>query len=302
MRKIFFLILLSPVLVWSQKTAFFETTFHFVDAKGNRDSIIAGWDNDANHEYNPDFGEVALTSPFDNIFEVRAAHFWDYSPDNEVTLSKKIIGGVDLSDSLINEFQCIPQGEIILFFIHAKNFPINISWNPEAFRSKCMIRSFLSEHLIPNFSPEWTNSVELVEQTICLGDDSELLYNHRYLYKSPDFVPVLLSEEIEGIGLDSIWGIAIYIGPQIVGVSTPCNHLFVSSVSELDGSMLNIYPNPTSGLIRLDTDKMIKYQLFDINGKMLLYDEGWDIDISGQPPGIYFLKPENHQAVKIVKQ
>ncbi|GAB4497385.1 MAG: hypothetical protein OHK0019_30910 [Saprospiraceae bacterium] len=59
----------------------FEMLIYFEDAIGNKDTVIVGYDPDANtYDVNPQFGEVWLDTPFDSVFEVRVSHSdeWPY--------------------------------------------------------------------------------------------------------------------------------------------------------------------------------------------------------------------------------
>jgi hypothetical protein len=64
-------------LIWFSgfcQTPMYQADFYFQDAIGNRDTITIGYDTTANGEYNPQFGEINLSQPFDSVFEVRATH------------------------------------------------------------------------------------------------------------------------------------------------------------------------------------------------------------------------------------
>ena len=60
-----------PFCLYGQQAAFFETTIYFEDAVGNIDSVVVGMDEEANFEYNPQFGEADIEAPWDSVFEVR---------------------------------------------------------------------------------------------------------------------------------------------------------------------------------------------------------------------------------------
>ncbi len=75
-------------------------------------------------------------------------------------------------------------------------------------------------------------------------------------------------------------------------------------------SDINIYPNPTNGLVYIDFNKysIYKIELFNSQLKTIIHknvsNDNYKIDISGYPKGIYFLKvtdSNKSQFFKIIK-
>lgn len=122
MRVFFiFLLLCSYVgtLYAQQQQPQFIMPIWFEDSRGNRDTIWVGGDPSASsRDINPQFGEVAITRPFDSVFEVRAVHVDD--PDWQTS---KII--IEYNDS---PGQChLPPPTWIM--MHVKYPPVRISWD-----------------------------------------------------------------------------------------------------------------------------------------------------------------------------
>jgi hypothetical protein len=70
MRNFFLLLFtIHSIIIIGQKIPNFLTTFYFVDAIGNKDSIEVGFDLTANHGNNPQFGEITDISSFDSVFD-----------------------------------------------------------------------------------------------------------------------------------------------------------------------------------------------------------------------------------------
>jgi len=83
---------------------------------------------------------------------------------------------------------------------------------------------------------------------------------------------------------------------------------------EIPGLILNVYPNPSSDLIKISSGETdvsgMRYLLVDMNGKVILEKNmsgnESDISLSTLPPSIYFLKVyQNKKEIgtyKIVKK
>jgi hypothetical protein len=65
------------------------------------------------------------------------------------------------------------------------------------------------------------------------------------------------------------------------------------SVEDLTSSDFNIYPNPTNGLVTIQTNKMnLVFSILDLSGKTLLTTSEKTIDISGFADGFYLIQSE----------
>ncbi len=63
---------------------------------------------------------------------------------------------------------------------------------------------------------------------------------------------------------------------------------------------LNVYPNPTTGIVYLPYK--LSYKVYNSNNKLIKSGTGTQVNISNKPNGIYFLKIEGFQTIKIIKQ
>ncbi len=91
------------------------------------------------------------------------------------------------------------------------------------------------------------------------------------------------------------------------GVGGTVDDLFVFTINVANGvneltNILDIYPNPTTGKLFIDTDKnadIIFVEIYDVTGK-LIYNEkvnqNYVIDISNQSKGIYLLKLKSNDS------
>jgi hypothetical protein len=72
--------LLNLTVAAQSDSILFEFPIYFEDAVGNRDTIIIGLSEYATPEFEPALGQVnMLNEPFDSVFEVRAAIFYETS-------------------------------------------------------------------------------------------------------------------------------------------------------------------------------------------------------------------------------
>jgi hypothetical protein len=66
----------------------------------------------------------------------------------------------------------------------------------------------------------------------------------------------------------------------------------VSSLStlEVDQGSINVFPNPTSGVVHISSIDAAQTHIFAMSGQLLLQSNSAQIDISEFPPSLYFLK------------
>ncbi|RMZ50182.1 T9SS C-terminal target domain-containing protein, partial [Flavobacteriaceae bacterium PRS1] len=80
------------------------------------------------------------------------------------------------------------------------------------------------------------------------------------------------------------------------------------SIDENTIESMRIYPNPTKGMIYIetvDTEKIISVKLYDLLGKVIMVSETNNtVDLKYLPSGIYFIKiktQNNHIVRRIIK-
>lgn len=77
----------------------------------------------------------------------------------------------------------------------------------------------------------------------------------------------------------------------------------LESENELED--ISIFPNPTSGLVRVNTNKNTKIEVMDVTGHILMskttQEESTTLDVSNLPVGMYFIVTEN-KTLKFLKQ
>lgn len=262
----------------------FEMPFYFEDGAGNRDTLIIGYDDDANGSFNPQFGEVHIEEPFDSVFEVRAMH-----GDSWMRTLKRIIGSYSIP---FGERCGVSEGMYILLRI--EHFPLTVSWGPallhadfcneETFMVNTPIfdqvgPQFLQDHMYYCLSPDRDTFVEEWEQ----------FYNSSYNWW------LLFEGEVEGIGLDTLLGLQIVfdrytsICPQKTTVAV--------DETELVQEALEVFPNPATELLILRGEfpsKALELKLFDSSGRKISptlvrrTPTEIQLDTGGLPQGFYF--------------
>ena len=70
--------------------------------------------------------------------------------------------------------------------------------------------------------------------------------------------------------------------------------------------MIKVYPNPTSGKVKVDSDNVTCIDVYNVNGQLVkTVDKKSVIDISSLPSGVYALRVETNLSTfvcKIIKQ
>ena len=62
------------------------------------------------------------------------------------------------------------------------------------------------------------------------------------------------------------------------------------NILEVDQGSINVFPNPTSGVVHISSIDAAQTQIFAMSGQLLLQSNSAQIDISDLPPSLYFLK------------
>lgn len=76
----------------------------------------------------------------------------------------------------------------------------------------------------------------------------------------------------------------------------------LQGIQEVDDGMITVYPNPTSGRIKVAADDVLRIDVYNINGQLVktAFKESV-IDISALPSGVYTLKVETMKSSAICK-
>ena len=77
-----------------------------------------------------------------------------------------------------------------------------------------------------------------------------------------------------------------------------------SSTSDFEAEKLQVFPNPSNGIVNLINLKLERIEVFDVAGKLILQtnSDSNQIDLSNYHNGVYFLKIETHSGNFITKR
>ncbi len=78
-----------------------------------------------------------------------------------------------------------------------------------------------------------------------------------------------------------------------------------TDISDNNFNNITISPNPTNGLVHIESDDIVSVEVFDLAGTLIHNGSSTDIDLSEQPQGIYLMNIKTKNSTtnhKIIKQ
>ena len=248
----------------------------FEDSEGNLDTLVFGYDELATDTIDIQFGEEnIINSPIDTSIDVRITNEWSnrsyynlpgtYHTKKQIT--KKIIG---------------PLATLLNVDIITKNWPVAIRWDSTLFmnqnRAGSLITSINPGGWWDTGSPSDMGRIVFSSQnyaTFSSNHQNEFNENYAYVNSANDTVP-------------TYWHIISTIS------------ILTSSVGNTNSKQtINVFPNPSSGTITIDTEigqnQFEKYAIHDLSGRIVrnLTPFNESINISYLNPGVYFLQLKN---------
>lgn len=64
----------------------------------------------------------------------------------------------------------------------------------------------------------------------------------------------------------------------------------ILGTTTLDASHTFAYPNPSSGIVNVEADNLQYVEVVDNTGRVLMTETSSEVNISGLPNGVYFLR------------
>ena len=296
-NKIFFvnilLLLFSYQFVLAQmKIPSFQMPIYFEDAKGNKDSIVVGFDESADYtKIDSLFGEDELLTPFDSVFDVRIVKS-SASFDSPITGKKRIRRVSNNSFPLFSRLSIL---------INAKYNPIKITHKIDLLKSETIMnRAVLSKITLGLATTPWWEST---------NDDWECLAGQQELYidvskkKNGQSLTNVRFYEVQG---QSTAQKIPYLTFSQFGDGPPCDVILDSEELTQNGITVAVFPNPVQNTFRLSLSENIegqklKLRIIDSFGKIVKeqshFNQTDDIDVQTIPSGFYFLQLSNEKKI-----
>lgn len=107
--------------------------------------------------------------------------------------------------------------------------------------------------------------------------------------------------EVKGLGID----LYVLRDGKLSKLTTADASSAVEETSMGSSAAVNVYPNPTSGLLNIAVagqNEVKSVEVYGSNGALVLKDAGTQIDLDGLPDGVYFVKVNGGKAVRVVKK
>ncbi|MCS6928631.1 MAG: T9SS type A sorting domain-containing protein [Saprospiraceae bacterium] len=233
MRTLFiFLAGCCTTVLMAQQQPQFIMPIWFEDSRGNKDTVWVGGDPSASSQnINPQFGEIAITAPFDSVFEVRAVH----TDDGNWKTSKTI---VELNDS---PGQCYLPASTRLMF-HVKYPPVKISWDTTILATNypCNINTILTPDQFVSLLENWYEA-RIIH---CMMTRQSIEISNLFPIPPPDQLEHPFEVEGEGIKvLPGLWFVGFWDFPH-------CYTTLSSSEVDLQQQVV-VSPNPVKDYLRI---------------------------------------------------
>jgi hypothetical protein len=290
------LLFINTQLVAQVQIPQFIMPLWFEDAVGNKDTIWVGSDlTSSTFNINPQFGEMAITTAFDSVFEVRAVH----ASDDDWEMSKIIVEDTEQTPGST----CVLAASTRIL-IHSKYKPVKITWDVGKMEenSPCHFNTIITPNTMVYTVQEWY----IMDSIYCLMSRPNIITDLSYM-NGPRLGIRLHDIEVEGAGTSEI---------QVLFYSafwdySHCLSTLPSDELAIADAGLQIQPNPVRDYVqlRLPAYKEVRHLgLFDCTGRQLrdivLRSDQQELPFP-YPAGLYYLRMQlsNGQLVtkKIVK-
>lgn len=254
----------------------FQTTI-FAESNGQLDSVLIGFDNSASINIDNQFGEIDINnSIFDSIFEIRAGqidlNFLECDANyffplvtymSNIDIVPRDCIGWDNSQT-INGLNPISS-----LFMRNKDLPVTVKWDSSIFDNECLAGSIITDWHPGGWFDATCDYVSVLP--------TELINHDSITIDNPS-----------GIFLIDSFGDTLSMFHVSLG-----NRDFLDNVYEVLDKKVEIYPNPTSGLINISEEqlKINSVEVYDVMGNLVhRSSNSQNIFLNNQPNGIYILR------------
>lgn len=290
MRTLFFFAISCWAGILAAQQPQFIMPIWFEDSLGNKDTVWVGGDPSASSQnLNPQFGEVAITTPFDSTFEVRAVH----GDDVDWETSKIIIDYNDASG------QCyLAAGTRIM--LQAKYLPVKISWDTTILLTNypCNINTILTPDMLVFLLQNWYEARIIY---CMMARDSISIEN---LVPFPPPHRLEHPFEVEGQGmkvLPGLWFTGFWDFPY-------CYMTLPTSDIDLQTKVV-LSPNPVDSRLTLLNYSGLELKTVQVNnlaGQTVYFyaanGDSTQIPMDGLKPGFYFVQMILNNGMTVTKK
>lgn len=292
------LLLMQTQVLYSQQKAQFELPIYFEDARGNKDSVVVGYDRSIKtpESFNPEFGEDYLYTPFDSVLEVRVMDLinWNYT-------SKKMVEGVFES----NDGTCENYGTPFIILAQAKYLPVKIYWDTTRLLGVCHRNTVLSRNRDLFIYQEPFGTPRLLwGNTWCMQYEKEIVdppmvQNDREQYYEIEW-------EVEGkTGKQKLPGFSF---SMFYWPFNFCEDYVTSAAAPASALPVAVWPNPVSGDLQVqwqETDgSLLLFRMYALNGtpvlEQRLSQNPGQIHLDGVSNGVYYLQAPGYETRRVV--
>ncbi len=282
-------ILFVNIVVFAQNTVpNFEIKLYFEDAKGNKDSVILGYNTKADNTIiSPELGEDELLTPFDSIFDVRVVKSGSFH-DSPVTGKKR------LRKSGLNTNPSCALFGFLSILINAKYNPIKFTYDVQKLNTqdnKCLKNTIVTKTAGVFLNENgWYNAKDwhcLASQDELVIDMSKKEGNNLWNERTYEVLGQATPQKIRFLNFNNF----------LIG---PCNYVSVQEKEQVKDIIFS--PNPATQFIRFNLDQNaiinepLYVEIFDIQGRLMKKEPlqnqevQQEINIEDLSNGFYFAK------------
>ncbi len=284
-------------IVAQTKQADFQMKLYFEDAKGNKDSIIFGYDSTAKTNFISSLlGEDSIVSPLDSIFDVRigkSSTFWD-SPK----LGKKRFAHTEGTS------ECVAFGWLFIV-INAKFNPVKITYNASLLNNsnQCLQNAVIAKnHSIHLVETNWFDAPK--SHWFCMASQNEIMIDTKEKKTTVPIKSLFDSRKYEVIGN----GIKDVPQMHLLNFGNgPCEYLVKNN--DINFNKAIILQSPVRNIlnIKFGEDELLpsntQFQILNPSGQIMQQQAinenttQLETDVSALSSGLYFVQLRSPQGL-----
>ncbi len=276
-KAVYIVSLIFLVFIYNTYGQEFSFTMSFMDAVGNSDTLIFGYDNDATDSVDAEFGEINIINmALDSLLDVRITNEWKvrtwytHQYQSKYHLKKQVV-----------KTDCMKWADPVSIDIKCSHWPVTAKWDSNLFiEDPCRVGSvFTSLH--PGLW--WDVGTPSTLYQCLLSKHIEVTFTSNadeYFYSGDVGEDSYINSDHDTISV--FW----------IALGTTAIYSYINQ--EPYQNSIILYPNPSHDDIRLNTGNNITVrgiEVFDLTGRkqdVVIYNN--EIDVSKLVKGFYCLK------------